>query len=414
MKQIVVIATLDTKGPEIAYVRDRIQALGAKPIIVDSGILGEANGIVADVSRDEVARAAGHSIDEIRAAGSRGAAVELMSHGVREVVLRLWREKRLDCILCFGGAEGALLGVAGIHALPLGVPKVLVTPSASGRRRFAPFAGDSDIFIMHSVIDILGINPISRSVFDNAVAAVIGMAHIGSGAVRIAARQLVGITMLGNTTPGAMRLREVLEEAGQQTVVFHANGVGGSAMEKLAAAGSLSGVVDYTLAEISNSYMDGVLSAGPDRLRVAGRCGLPQVIVPGGIDFFNQPAPLPEKWIGRKVYDHNPISILVRLLPDEMAAIGHIVAQRLNEATGPVRVVIPNRGFSINAVPGGKLWDPEGDDAFIESLAAALRPDIPLELIDTHVNDPAFAELVAARYLSMVSGATGRLAARST
>jgi uncharacterized protein (UPF0261 family) len=214
--------------------------------------------------------------------------------------------------------------------------------------------------------------------------------------------------MLGNTTPGAMRLREVLEEAGQETVVFHANGVGGSAMETLAAARCLSGVVDYTLAEISNTYMDGVLAAGPDRLRIAGRCGLPQVVVPGGIDFFNQPAPLPAQWIGRKSYDHNPISILVRLLPDEMAAVARIVAERLNEALGPVRVVIPNRGFSINSVAGGKLWDPEGDAAFIESLAAALRPDIPLESVDTHVNDPAFAELVAARYLLMISGEAGR------
>ena len=217
--------------------------------------------------------------------------------------------------------------------------------------------------------------------------------------------------MLGNTTPGAMRLREVLEEGGQQTVVFHANGVGGSAMEKLAAAGFLSGVVDYTLAEISNSYMDGVLATGPDRLRVAGRCGLPQIVVPGGIDFFNQPAPLPARWRGRKTYDHNPISILVRLLPDEMSDVGRIVADRLNEAVGSVRVMIPNRGFSINAVAGGKLWDPEGDAAFIESLAAALRPDIPIESVDMHVNDPAFGALVAARYLSMISDEAGRLEA---
>ena len=408
MKQIVVIATLDTKGPEIAYVCERIDALGAQPIVVDSGILGEANGIVADVPRAEVAKAAGYSIDEIRAAGSRGAAVELMSRGVRETVLRLWREQRLDCVLCLGGAEGALLGVAGMHALPIGVPKVLVTPSASGRRRFAPFTGDSDILIMHSVIDILGINPISRSVFDNAVAAVVGMARDGGGAVRMGIQQLVGITMLGNTTPGAMRLREALEEGGQATVVFHANGVGGSAMEKLAASGYLSGVVDYTLAEISNTYMDGVLAAGPDRLRIAGRCGLPQIVVPGGIDFFNQPAPLPAQWIGRQTYHHNPISILVRLLPNEMAAVARIVAERLNESSGPVRVIIPRRGFSINAVAGGKLCDPEGDAAFIESLAAALRIGIPIELVDTHINDPAFGELVATRYLSMISGEAGR------
>jgi len=403
MKQIVIIATLDTKGPEVAYVRDRIEALGARPIVVDSGILGEANGILPDITRSEVAAAAGHTLLKIRAAGSRGAAVEVMAHGVREVVLRLWHQGRLDGVLCLGGAEGALLGVAGMHALPLGVPKVLVTPSASGRRRFAPFAADSDVVMMHSVIDILGVNTISRAIFDNAVAAVVGMTRDGGGEVRIDAGQLTGITMLGNTTPGAMRLREVLESAGRETAVFHANGVGGPAMEKLAAAGCFSGIVDYTLAEISNTYMNGVLAAGPDRLRVAGRCGIPQVVVPGGIDFFNQSAPLPPRWRLRQVYRHNPISMLVRLLPAEMAAVGRIVAERLNDAVGPVCVVIPNLGFSINAVPGGKLWDPEGDAAFIEALSAALRPEIALELVDTHVNDPAFGELVARRYLDMFS-----------
>jgi len=400
---IALIGTLDTKGPEIAYVRDRIRELGGEAVVIDSGILGEANGIVADVSRAEVAIAAGHTIDEVRNAGSRGAAVELMSVGVREVCLRLWREERLHGALALGGAEGALLGAAAMQALPLGVPKMIVSPTFSGRRRFAAFVGDSDIIAMHSVVDILGLNAIARTVFDNAAAAVVGMARHAGRAVESLDGAPVGITMLGNSTPGVMRMREVLENAGVETVIFHANGIGGSAMEKLAAAGGLSGIIDYTLAELSNAMMDGLLACGPDRLVAGGRCGIPRVVVPGCVDFFNQFAPLPEQWRDRKHYLHNPISTLVRLVPEEMARLGTMVADRLNGATGPLLVIIPTRGFSLNAVRGGRLHDEEGDVAFIDALEAALHGDVRVEHVDTHLNDPAFGELVAERYLAMAS-----------
>ena len=322
-----------------------------------------------------------------------------MTVGVREVCLRLWREGRLHAALCLGGAEGALLGAAGMQALPLGVPKMIVSPTFSGRRRFAAFVGDSDMIAMHSVVDILGLNTIARSVFDNAAAAVVGMARHAGRPVESLDGAPVGITMLGNSTPGVMRMREVLEEAGVETVIFHANGVGGAAMEKLAAAGGLSGIIDYTLAELSNSFMDGLLACGPERLITGGLCGVPRVVVPGCVDFFNQFAPLPPQWNGRKHYLHNPISMLVRLLPEEMAKLGTIVAERLNAAVGPLQVVIPTRGFSLNAVAGGRLHDAEGDAAFIDALERGLRSDIPVERIDTHLNDPAFGEAVAVRYL---------------
>jgi uncharacterized protein (UPF0261 family) len=290
-----------------------------------------------------------------------------------------------------------------MHALPVGVPKVIVTPSASGRRPFGPFTGESDVLVMHSVVDILGLNPIARAVFDNAAAAVAGMARDAGRPLENLGGSSVGITMLGHTTPAVMRIRAALERAGHEPVVFHANGVGGPAMEKLVEDGALAGVIDYTLSEVANSLLDGLHATGPERLRVAGERGVPQVVVPGCVDFFNQGAPdtVPAEYRGRKSYYHNPVATLVRLEPGEMAELGRVVAERLNEATGPVQVLAPTLGFSLADVEGGDLWFPEADAAFLDALGAALRPDVPLELVDTHVNDPDFADLVAERYLAL-------------
>jgi uncharacterized protein (UPF0261 family) len=327
----------------------------------------------------------------------------MMREGVRAVCVRLHSEGRLQGALCLGGAEGALLGAYAMHALPLGVPKIIVSPSASGRRVFGPFMGSSDVLVMHSVVDILGLNPIAISVFDNAVAAVVGMAmHAGRSPAGLRGRS-VGVTMLGQTTPGVMHLRDGLERAGWETVIFHANGVGGPAMEALARQGALAGVVDYTLSELANSLMDGIHATGPDRLTVVGEMGLPQVVVPGCVDFFNQGAPdtLPERYRTRRSYYHNPVATLVRLEPDEMTELGRIVAQRLNGARGPVSVVAPTRGFSLSDTEGNALWYPEADAAFLSSLEKNLRPGIAFERVDTTVNDPTFAGVVAERYLTI-------------
>ena len=326
-----------------------------------------------------------------------------MLEGVRAVVLEAYGEGRVHGVLCLGGAEGALLGAAAMHALPVGVPKLIVSPSASGRRAFGPFVGEGDVTVMHSVIDILGLNEISRAIFDNAAAAIVGMAREAGRPVLELGSQCVGITMLGQTTPGVMRVREALVEAGHEPVIFHANGVGGPAMEHLVEAGALGGVIDYTLSELANSLMDGIHTTGPDRLRVAGRHGVPQVVVPGCVDFFNQGArdTVPERYRARKSYFHNPVATLVRLSAGEETELGGIVAERLNEARGPVRVVAPTRGFSLADAEGGDLWDPDADRAFLDSLRDALRPDIPFETVDAHVDDPAFADVVAERYLTM-------------
>jgi uncharacterized protein (UPF0261 family) len=402
---IALIGTLDTKGAEIAYVRDRLRALGGRPVVIDTGILGEPLHCVADVTRAEVAAVSGDGLDAIRNAGSRGKAVERMLAGVRAVCLRLLEDGRLNAALCLGGAEGAIMGAGAMHALPLGVPKLIVSPSASGPRAFAPFVGDTDTTVMHSVVDILGLHPISRAVFDNAAAAVIGMARFGSGPVTGLGERTIGITMLGQTTPGVMRLRERLIEAGYSPVVFHANGVGGPAMERLAIAGSIGGVVDYTLSELANSLMGGVHATGEDRLRVAGRLGLPQVVVPGCCDFFNQGAldTVPERYLQRKTYFHNPVATLVRLTEEESVALGQMIARRLADARGPVAVVVPTRGFSLVDVEGGPLHDPGADRALVDALRAALGPDVAFEEVDAHVDDADFADLVADRYLSLIA-----------
>jgi uncharacterized protein (UPF0261 family) len=403
--RIALIATLDTKGDEVAYVRDRVRALGGRAVVIDSGILGEPSGCEPDVSRAEVAEAAGHDLEEVRGAGSRGAAVELMQAGVRAVIDRLWGERSIDGVLCIGGAEGAILGAAAVAGLPVGVPKLIVSPSASGRRPFGPFVGEGDTLVMHSVTDILGINPISRAVFDNAAAAIVGMARDAGRPVAELGERCVGITMLGHTTPAVMRMLPQLEDAGLAPVVFHANGVGGPAMERLIAAGAISGVIDFTLSELANSmHPTGIHATGPARLTVAGEHGLPQLVVPGCVDFFNQGAlsELPERYRDRKRYFHNPVATLVRLTAPEEADLGRLVAERLSAARGPVHVLCPNRGFSLADVEGGDLWDPEADRAFIDSLRSALPPSMPFEEVDLHVDDPEFADLTVTRYLSLV------------
>jgi uncharacterized protein (UPF0261 family) len=257
--------------------------------------------------------------------------------------------------------------------------------------------------VMHSVVDILGLNPIALSVFDNAAAAVVGMAmHAGRMPTGLGGRS-VGITMLGQTTPGVMRLRELLEQVGWEPVIFHANGVGGPAMEALAKQGALAGVIDYTLSELANSLLDGIHATGPTRLTVIGELGLPQVIVPGCVDFFNQGAPntVPEKYRGRRSYYHNPVATLVRLDPDEMVRLGKMVAERMSGARGPVWVVAPTRGFSLSDTEVNALWYPEADAAFLDALERNLRSDIPFDRVEATVNDPAFAERVADRYASI-------------
>lgn len=401
---ILLIGTLDTKGVEIGYCRDRLRALGANPVVLDSGILGEALHITADIPRHEVARAAGTDIDSLRAAGTRGAAVEKMKEGVKKIALDLLAQDRLDGVLCLGGAEGAVMGSTAMRALPLGLPKVLVSPIASGKRHFGTLIGTGDITVMHSVVDILGLNPISRTVYDNACAAVQGMAEHGTRFAPDKVGKYVALTMLGNTTKAVMHIRDRLLERGYESVIFHSNGVGGPAMEELAEQGAFVGVIDYTTDELSDALVGGFHAAPANRLERVGALGLPQVVVPGCVDFtvHGPRDSVPDKLRGRPAYYHNPEFTLVRLTKDEQVEIGHRMAKKLNAAKGPVVVVVPTRGLSIPNVPGGVFWEPDIDVAFLDALQTDLRKTIPLIILEAHINDPAFSGRVADEFLKLM------------
>jgi uncharacterized protein (UPF0261 family) len=404
MKSVLLIGTLDTKGPEIAYVRDRLRALGVGVLVVDSGVLGAPLGIVPDVTNAEVARKGGTTIEALRNAGSRGKAVHGMLAGLTRLALDLYKAGKLDAVAALGGAEGAVLGASAMTCLPIGVPKVLVTPIASGRRRFGPLVGTKDVMVVHSVVDILGLNPISTAIFDNVAAALAGMVTNGH-TMRVADdRPRVAITMLGNTTTAVMRIRDVLATHGLDSVIFHSNGVGGPAMEELAADGLFRGVIDFTTDELADELVGGFHHGGPERLRRIGRLGLPQVIVPGCIDFtvHGRPEEVPGRLEGRPIYTHNPEFTLVRTLVDEMRELGHVFADRLKEATGPAEIVVPTLGLSIPNVPGGPFWDEAADAAFLDALRGDLRSDIPLHTYAMHINTVEFADAVAGHFVELL------------
>jgi uncharacterized protein (UPF0261 family) len=404
---VVVIGTLDTKGPEIAYLRDRLQALDLGTIVIDSGILGEPLDIVPDIDRATAATYAGTTIDALRNAGSRGRAVAGMREALKKLTLELYKEGKLDAIVSMGGAEGAVMGAAAMMVLPVGVPKVLVSPIASGYHFFEPLVGTRDMMVVHSVVDILGLNPIACTIFDNVAAALKGMLEHGHTLPKPEATdKYVAMTMLGNTTTAVMAAKELLAEHGYEAVIFHSNGVGGPAMEELAEAGQFVGVIDFTTNEIYDPMVGGIHDGGPDRLKRIGLLGLPQVAVPGCIDFSVWNAgTVPQSLKGRPVYDHNPEYTLVRASHEEMIELGHVFGRRLNLTRGPAVVAVPTEGLSIPNVPGGPFWDPEADGAFLETLRTEIRPDIPLLTFERHVNDSEFGREVAALFIEMMAGA---------
>jgi uncharacterized protein (UPF0261 family) len=405
MATVLLIGTLDTKGPETAYLRDRVRALGCETLVLDSGILGEAQGIEADFNRRVVAEAAGATIEALRNAGSRGKAVEEMLKGVRKLTLDLFREGKIHGAVSLGGAEGAVLAAAAMKELPIGFPKLIVSPLASGQRKFAPFMGTKDTFVMHSVVDILGLNPISRMVFDSAAAAIAGMAKAyAQHHSPPMSRKAIAATMLGNTTRPLMRIRPKVEERDIDFVIFHANGVGGRAMEELIAEGRFSAVLDYTLSEVAGQIAGGFHVGGAARLDAAGAAGIPQVIVPGCLDFivFGAKHEVPEQFHGRPTYYHNPEFTLVRVTREEQLAGTQFVIDKLNRAQGKVTVVVPLRGGSIMDIAGGAFWQPEVNEECRALLRDGLRKDIRYVEVDAHINDEAFADVVLAELMQVL------------
>ena len=398
MPTVVLLGTLDTKGAEYAFLRDRLREHGVDMIVVDAGIF-EPAGLEPDVSRDEVARAAGADVAALAAAADRGAAVTAMAAGAEEVVRRLHADAKLDGILALGGSGGTSIGTRAMRALPVGVPKLMVSTVASGNTR--PYVGAVDVTMMYSVVDISGVNTVSARIMANAAGAIAGMA--GVTVPKLATKPLVGATMLGVPTPCVTRARERLEELGYEVLVFHATGAGGQSLEALVRDGFLAGVLDATTTELADEIVGGTLSAGPDRLEAAGVAGVPQVVSLGALDMvnFGPRESVPPEFEGRNLYVHNPTVTLMRTTPDECAELGRTIGRKLSAATGPTVLFVPLKGVSMIAVDGQPFHDADADAALFAGLRETLGT-VEVHELDTDINDPAFAVAMADRLHELI------------
>jgi uncharacterized protein (UPF0261 family) len=404
-KSVLIIATLDTKGPEAAYIRDGLNRLGIKTTVIDTGILGEPLGITPDISHEDLAIFGGITLHELQNSGTRGRAVERMRTFVIEKVKELFSKGEVLGAIGIGGAEGSVMGAGALMTLPIGVPKLVLSPIASGRHEFGPLVGTSDMLVMHTVIDILGLNHISKTIYDNAVAVMAGLVNHGHELSKPpAGSKYVAVTMLGNTTTAVMALQKKLGEAGFEVVTFHANGVGGPAMEELAEAGQFVGIIDFTPSEIVGILVGGIHYGGPRRMKRAGPLGIPQILVPACVDFsVHHTTSIPDEFKNRPIYDHNPEFALARCTKEEMGKLGAYFAECANTSVGPTEIVIPGEGYSIPNVPGGVFWDRDADAAFETELMKNLKPEIAVEKLPLHANSKEFGIAVAQRFLSLIS-----------
>jgi uncharacterized protein (UPF0261 family) len=398
-KTIAIIAALDTKGAEACFVEEIIRKRGHRGLMIDVGVLVEPASR-ADVSSRDIARAGGAELTSLRERGDKAVAMQAMTRGAAVAVAKLYHERRFDGIVGLGGSSGTAIVSSAMRALPIGVPKVLVSTVAAGDTR--PYVGAKDITMMYSVVDVAGLNRISTRVLGNAAGAVIGMVETNLPAQQN--RPLLAASMFGNTTPCVDRARAVLEAAGFEVLVFHATGAGGMTMESLVSDGYLDGVLDITTTEWADELCGGVFTAGPGRLEAAARAGIPQVVVPGCLDMVNFGAPetVPPRYSGRQLFCWNPNVTLMRTNVEENRTLGHILADKINEAKGPTIVMLPLRGVSQLDSPGGEFWFPEADQALFASMRERLRGDIPVIEVDANINDPEFANRAAQELLQML------------
>lgn len=402
---VLLIATLDTKGTEAAYLRDRLREAGVEVLMADAGILGPP-GFAPDISRDQLFAEAGADWSALRAAGDRGRAVAAAAEGAARLATRLHRDGRLSGVIGLGGSAGTTIATAAMRAVPVGVPKLMVSTLASGPVR--PYVGTRDVMMLHSVVDLAGLNRIVRVVLENAAAAMAGMVVARSRPAdsdrAAASRPVVAATMFGVTTPCVEAARKQLEEAGYEVLVFHATGTGGRTMEDLIRDGLIAGVLDVTTTELADELAGGILSAGPDRLTAAGLTGVPQVISVGALDMvnFGPPETVPEHYRSRRFYQHNPNVTLMRTTAEEMDRLGQQIAQRASAARGPTAVVLPLRGVSAIDAEGQPFWDPPADAALFQSIRNWLAPGVELIELDLHINDPAFASACVHKLLELM------------
>jgi uncharacterized protein (UPF0261 family) len=398
---VVVVATLDTKGEEAGFVRDRLRAAGLDTCLIDAGSMGPPV-IEPDIPRDEVFVSAGTTAADVQRAGDRGKAVALAAAGMSKVVGRLHVRGKVDGVIGLGGSAGTTIGSAAMRALPYGIPKVMVSTLASGQVQ--PYVGVRDILMLNSVTDLCGLNRFTRMVLENAAAAMIGMVNRKPPAAAHADKPLITATMFGVTTACVSAARQHVEAAGYEVLVFHATGTGGRTMEAMIADGLIAGVLDITTTELADELVGGVLTAGRDRLTAAAIRGVPQVISVGALDMvnFGPPETVPKTFDGRRFYQHNPTVTLMRTTPEENDRLGKEIAEKASAARGPTAILLPLKGVSAIDKEGGPFWWPEADRALFQSIRNWVGPGVKLVELDCHINDPAFAQTAADTLLEMV------------
>jgi uncharacterized protein (UPF0261 family) len=409
-KTIAVLATLDTKGKEAEFLRQQIKKHGQTALIVDVGVIGTP-AAKADVTRAEVAAAGGTPLDQLLKNPDREVAAPVMAAGATTIVSRLAAEKKIHGIIGMGGTQGTTLCTQVMRALPYGFPKMMVSTMASGN--VAPWVDIRDITMMFSVADIMGLNPVTRKILANAAGAACGMADTDVE-METGDTNLVAVTTVGITTQGAMKAAEVLEAAGMHTIVFHAIGAGGRAMEQMMKEGIIAGVLDYSTIEVSNEMYHALLAGGPDRCTTAGKLGIPQVIAPGAIEVlvYGEPETVPAPYNTRTLIRHSPMITDVRLNAAEMADVGRELARRLSFTKDRAVFMIPTAGYDSYAVKGKGFYDPEADAAFVRELTAHLPSCIEVVKRDTHIEDPAFAVEAAKTLLTLIEARKKAGAAR--
>src|SRR5262245_44840103 len=406
MATIAILGTMDTKGEEHAYVAEIIQKKGHKTLVVDVGAL-EPPRLAPDVKREEVAAAAGVDLNALIAKRARGETIKAMSNGAPIVLTRLLQEGRIDGVISLGGGGGTRIVTAAMRALPIGVPKVMVSTLASGNT--AQYLGVKDIVMIPSIVDVAGLNRISREILARAAGAICGMVETPAPPAS-ADKPLIVASMFGNTTKCVQHAKEVLEAAGFEVLVFHATGIGGRTMESLIEAGMVDGVLDITTTEWADEFGGGFLGAGPNRLEAAAKTGTPAVVTPGCLDMVNFYAPesVPERFRGRRFYQHNPQVTLMRTTAEENAEIGKILAQKLNASIGPVSVMIPKKAISVISAPGQSFHEPAADEALFSAIKTNIRSDIAVVEMNSEINDPTFAEACAVALLQHIRATTTR------
>ncbi len=399
-KTIAIVGALDTKSQEYAFLKEEIEKRGHATFVINVGVLGQPP-FPPEVTAQEVALAGGAELADLIEKKDRGEAMEIMTRGAAIVSKTYFEAGKFSGMISMGGGGGTVTGTSAMRVLPVGVPKLMMSTVASGDT--SAYVGTTDITMMPAVVDVSGLNQISRRIIANAAGAICGMVEAD---IEMPAEEkpLIAATMFGNTTRAVDHVRQILESHGYEVLVFHATGTGGRTMEMLAANGYFAGVLDLTTTEWADELCGGVLSAGRTRLDAAVAASIPQVVTPACIDMCNfwAPSTVPEKYKDRTFYHWNPNVTLMRTTPEENARMGEIFAEKLNKATAPVAFYVPMQGFSEVDAPGQPFWWPEADQAFLESLQKHLRPDIEVCVMDLNVNDPAFSGAVANRLLDML------------